>query len=265
MKVQNGISKKYLVTIEDIKMRYNLSQSSKEKLSKRKILPLKKSWLLANICAHLIGDGSIKFRNKNQGALRFYGELEKLVSIQKDFEKLFGKKPKLVKRKRPFETGFKIDQTDTNIVRILVFIGVPPGEKVLSTFTVPKWVMFGDKEVKRAFLRGLCDDELEGLYREKGKANTWHGLKFKMSKKKALLKKHVLFLTQLKELFWTFNIETSDVKVSHNETFLRKDGNVTCPAYFRIANKKENRRVFFKEIGFQREKRKQQQLLASLK
>ena len=259
------MSGKYLATIEDIKEKYSLNHSSKERLNERKFLPLKPSPLLANICAHLIGDGSIKFRNKNQGAIRFYGELEKLVRIQEDFEKLFGKKPKLLKRKRPSETGFKIDQTDTNIVRILVFIGVPPGEKVLSAFIVPKWIMSGHQEVKRAFLRGLCDDELEGLYREKGKENTWHGLKFKMSKKKALLKEHVLFKMQLKKLFQTFKIETSEVKIAHNQTFLRKDGNVTCPAYFRIGNKKDNRKRFFKEIGFQREKRKQQQLLASLK
>lgn len=251
--------------INDLIKKYNLSERSILNLKNRKILPLPLTPNLAMICGHLIGDGTLRFSSKWAGHLKFFGSKEKLLKISKEYGTLFNKKINLVKRRRPLDKGFMLDFSDTQVVRVLNYLGVPSGAKVLSKFEVPDWILKGSKEIKRAFLQAICDDELGGLLKDKSKTNTWQGLKFKMSKKKELIKDHIIFLNQIRSLLKEFGIETSTVRISYKEEFKRKDKNITLPAYFRISIKKQNRINFFKEIGFIKEYKKQQQLINSIK
>ncbi len=257
------IERPMVAEFEQIQQSYCLSNLSQERLQEKSILPLRASPVLASLCGHLIGDGSLKLTNKNQGSIRFYGKKEKLLSIAQDYQSLFGRKVELTKRKRNKEKEeFKILFYDTHIARILAYIGVPTGDKIISAFQVPLWIREGGKEIKRAFLQAICDDELGGVYRVK--RNTWLGLRFKMSKKKELIAEHLIFLEQLRDLLKEFGIETSKVKVVPNQAFSRKDGNVSFPAYFKIMNAKPNRLKFYNEIGFILETKKKERLKASL-
>lgn len=248
----------------EIQRKYNLNRLSQRRLIQRNILPLTPTPLLANLCGHLIGDGSLKLTNKNQGSIRFYGTEEKLNQIAKDYTSLFGKKVSLTKRVRKNDPGVKIMFSDTNIARILAHIGIPAGDKVLSAFQVPSWIINGEKEIKRSFLQALCDDELGCIYKDKIKPNTWYGLRFKMSKKKEIIIQHAFFLEQLRTLFGEFGINTSKIKVMPNQSYARKDGNISYPAYFKILNSKPNRLKFYQEVGFKRDRRKNERLIKSL-
>ncbi len=258
-----NIERTVVANFENIKQSYGLSNLSQRRLKDKCVLPLRASPVLACLCAHLIGDGSLKLTNKNQGSIRFYGKKEKLLSIAQDYQLIFGREVLLTRRKRSKEKEeFKILFYDTHMARILAFIGVPTGDKILSAFKVPPWIMNGDKEMKRSFLQAICDDELGGVY--KIKRNTWLGLRFKMSKKKEFIQQHLVFLEQLRSLLKEFGIETSKIKVVPNQAYNRKDGNISYPAYFKIMNAKPNRLKFYNEVGFKLETEKREKLKMSL-
>ncbi len=261
--MQNNDLPEVLIKRKDLEVIFNY-ESSINNLLGRKVIPLHKTPLLANLCGHLIGDGGLQLRKNNEGHVRFYGTKEKLLKISDDYSIIFNKKVSLRKRQRSFDKGYMLAFADTRVVKLLSWLGVPTGDKVLKEFQVPEWIMNSNKEIKKKFLQALCDDELEGLYKEKGKPNTWHGLKFKMSKAEQHLTGHIHFLNQLRNLFLEFGIKTSEVKIAWNQPYDRKDGNITYPAYFRIQNKKSNRLKFQQEISFFRDERKSMQLAESL-
>lgn len=223
---------------------------------RRGILPLKKSPPLASLCGHLLGDGGIK---GDLTQVRFYGSKNKLNSISKDYYKLFKKYPKIIKTERTGKS-YKITIPDSLVAKCLYLVGVPKGDKCIQPFIIPSWIMDSDKKIKKAFLQALFDDELEGVYKDYKKPNTWGGLKFKMSKSSLYIKEHVSFLNQLRLLLNEFKIETSDIKISWNSSYKRQDKHITYPAYFRIKIKYANRRRFCNSVGFLRESLKKQNL-----
>src|SRR3989344_1178038 len=211
-----------LVNFSELDKFYKLRNQSKDKIKERNILPLKATPLLANLCGHLIGDGTLRLTT-NSGQVKFYGGVEKLN-----------------------------------------YLGIPAGDKILTAYKIPNWIENGSTKIRKAFLQALFDDELEGLYKDKTRFNTWKGFKFKMSKRKELINEHIYFLDQIKKMLTHFGIETGSIKVDNNDKYSRKDGVISIPTYFRISTKKENRKQFYKKIGFNREKKKQENLIKSL-
>lgn len=238
---------KVLLSEEEFKKSFiakNVNRSI-ENAKKRGVIPLKSSKYLSRIMGHIYGDGSLKGTVTH---VRFYGNKQKLEEIAKIFEIIFHIKAQIIERED--KTGHKIDLPDCLSARCLYLIGAPKGEKVLKEFFVPSWIMNGSIEIKRNFLQAILDDELEGVLKDKNRKNTWKGLKLKMSKKIEYSESMKLFLEQIKLLLDEFGIETGDVGTYENQKFKRKDGNITMPHFFRIKCNYENRRNFFKEIGF---------------
>ena len=252
-----------LVNFSELDKFYKLRNQSKDKIKERNILPLKATPLLANLCGHLIGDGTLRLTT-NSGQVKFYGSVEKLNGLAYDYSSIFNNKIKIYPRLGEKYSGYMLKCSDTNAARILNYIGIPAGDKILTAYKIPNWIENGSTKIRKAFLQALFDDELEGLYKDKTRFNTWKGFKFKMSKRKELINEHIYFLDQIKKMLTHFGIETGSIKVDNNDKYSRKDGVISIPTYFRISTKKENRKQFYKKIGFNREKKKQENLIKSL-
>ena len=110
------INNETLVKLEDLKKFYHSKNNRKwlKQAMDRKIVPLRASPHLAQICGHLIGDGYLRLTIKTGGLLKFFGTSSKLKDIAKIYEKLFNKKIKLVKRRRAWDKGYKLEFTDIN-------------------------------------------------------------------------------------------------------------------------------------------------------
>jgi len=235
-----------------------------KKLKERKVIPLFPSKELAELCGHLMGDGSLHYlKEKNKGAkIRFYGSDYKLKKIQEIYLKLFNEKPKIFIRKK--DGLLLIDHPDASIARCFILLGIPTGEKVLKEFSVPNWIMKGDLESQRGFLQALFDDELGGIYFS-NKSNKWNGgLRLRMNKDKDKVKNLIDFFNQLQKMLSNFGIISNPIQAVQKGTS-RKDGFTTKSISFIISNKMPNRVKFYKEIGFIKEPNKQKSLYISLK
>ncbi|HLC60454.1 MAG TPA: hypothetical protein VJJ52_03415 [Candidatus Nanoarchaeia archaeon] len=254
-----------LVTLEDLKGIYKNNNCKKflKYALERKIIPLKASPELAQICGHLIGDGHLRISKtkNNGGTVRFFGEPEKLTEIAKIYEKISGRRINLIRKYS--REGFQLDVVDSIFARCLNKIGVPSGDKVLTNFKVPYWIMNGEKEIKRKFLQALFDDELEGIH--KGATYSWKGLRLRMNKSQELIPAGLEFFNQIRLILNEFNIETTDAKAYNPISCIRQSGICTYQIVFRIKNQIDNRRRFYEEIGFIYSKRKQEKLIESLK
>lgn len=253
-----------LVSLKYLKKIYHLKNHRKwlKIAIERKIVPFRASPQLTQICGHLIGDGYLRLTKKAGGRLKFFGNPSKLKEIAKIYEKLFNKKIKLVERDNG--PGYKLEFADSIVVRCLHKIGVPSGDKVLTKFGIPFWILNGNREIKRKFIQAIVDDELETLCKHKDGSNSWTGLRLKMNKSEKLLPDILKFFNQIILILKEFGIETTEAKIYKNVSYIRGDGTKTYSAVFRIRNYIENRRKFFKEIGFIYDKKKQQRLIDSL-
>ena len=214
---------------------------------------------LSQICGHLIGDGYLGLTKINGGMIKFYGEKSKLESISKIYYSLFNKKLKLV-----IERGyFRLETSDTVVAKCLHMIGVPSGQKVVADFEIPQWIFFGDREIKRKFLQALCDDEMESIYKDKTRLNTWKGLRLRLSKNENHLDYGMKFFTQIKQLFEEFGIKTPSPRIYRYTTHIRVDNTRNYRIILGVSTEAENRKRFFKEIGFIYDKKKQEKLFLS--
>jgi intein/homing endonuclease len=257
---------KILVTVKDLEGIYYSKNTSKwiDIAVKRKIVPLRPSSKLAQLCGHLIGDGCLRIVPMAGGQIKFFGQIQKLMKINKIYKKLFNKKMSLVERERKNDEGYRLETTDSIVVRCLNRIGVPSGDKVLIDFDIPCWIRNGNKEVKRGFLQALFDDELECLSRDKQRPNSWKGLRLRRNKSEKLLQSGLKFFNQIILLLDDFSIKTTEAKVYNTVSYIRGDGTKTYRLVFRIKNDVDNRRKFLKEIGFIYDKKKQKSLIKSL-
>lgn len=223
-------------------------------------LPLKPSAVLASTVGHLMGDGNLS-KYEKAGDFRFYGTSSKLDKIRIDLKTQFDLTCYRY-YSHPKGGGYILRYNNCIFSRILELCGVPRGNKVLTTFKVPKWIMEGNKEIKKSFLSSIFADEMCRIYNKKGE--TWRGLEFGMSKDRNKIQSLVYFLGQLKKLLNDFNITSSKVKIKKSKIFYRKDGYITNQAVFSIHTNFENREKFYFSVGFSDDE-KQKLLYSSLK
>jgi intein/homing endonuclease len=227
---------------------------------KKEWLPLKPTHFLASIVGRLMGDGNLS-KDRMVGDFRFYGDLLKLDKIKLNLKKYFGIIPYSY-YVHPKGGGYILKYNNAIFSRILELSGVPRGNKILNSFKVPKWIMEGNKKVKKAFLSAIFSDEM-GRIAHKQK-NTWKGLEFGMSKIKSKSKDLIFFLNQLKIILDEFGVTSSDVILRKNRVYFRKDGHITYPARFYLHCNLNNRKRFYSNIGFDDEV-KQKLLYSSIK
>jgi len=148
-------------------------------------------------------------------------------------------------------TSFYVDSSP--FVKQLRFLGAPIGDKVVSPYNVPSWIMDGTKFVKREFLRSLYG--CEG-YSPKIKNKNFEVIALKMHKSRKLKQNMLEFYEQIKKLLKEFEVEAY-VKIRKLGTE-RKDGHITDSYDLLLYGDNKNQFKFFSKIGYAFEKEKMQ-------
>lgn len=127
--------------------------------------------------------------------------------------------------------------------RLLNVAGAPVGDKVITPFLIPLWIMNRPKWVKKLFLEVLLANEIQTP--KLGSYGCHFGQsKFIMVKVREYIKTQKIFLNQIRELLKGFGIETSEVKVGLPRRS-RKDQKLSYPLYFQINRNKINLYKFY--------------------
>lgn len=196
-------------------------------------LPVLSSPELASLVGHGLGDGHIE----EGGCFEYTNRQTSLhAEVSRIIYKIFN--------------GSKYTETNTENARrrrrynvivgnILYFVGVPKGNKTLQPFSVPWWILNGSKEIKKAFIRALFDDE--GTVKVSA-----HEILIKFSKNEKYINSLQSFMEQIKKLLEDLGIEVTSIR--KGDEVIGKNGH-TIQLVLGIHGYK-NFVKFFKEIKF---------------
>lgn len=163
---------------------------------------------------------------------------EPMLLVKKEFG-LFGKFRKIPTN--IYGTSYEYRVTNKPVSRILDFIGVPKGNKVLLPFSVPRWIM-KNKEFSRTYVQVAfdCEGTIWKEYKRSFK------IRFRINKSLKFLQNGIEFMEDIRNMLLNFNIKTSKIWVIDSN--IRKDGNITKGMCFNILA--ADIPLFKKHIGF---------------
>ena len=167
--------------------------------------------------------------------------IEELLIFEKWMIEQFNVTAKKLEKTNNIYKNYRIWFFNTEVSKFFHEIETPKGDKVLTSFHVPKWIQ-NNKEYAREYLKiaYLC----EGCNKEYDR--THPRIKFNQNKEERLAKEGIVFLNEIKELLDLFNICTT--KVSTHKGNIRKDGIITKELRYRIITKDNSK--FYSEIGW---------------
>lgn len=204
----------------------------------------KEAPFLAYLIGWSMGDGNV---SNDSCRCWFYGrprDLDKLNRLIKTFHvsgKIYVYK----------NNNGKMCVHDASFTRLLVAIGAPVGDKTNNNFDIPKWIQnSGERsEIKKKFLQGLFDSELNEIKRNNKTKFSFQTLKFYTVKTKPIIKSGISYLDQIRKIVSEFGITTTSVKIGR--TYVRKrDKNKMTQLYFIIHSNYINLFNFITKIGF---------------
>ncbi len=213
---------------------------------------------LTRICGFMLGDGHLAHNNMR---LHFSGNELALLEVQKDldilgysnYSKIKSVTLKNTLHGRTFEgttTSFTLDSRPLSL--LLQYLGIPKGDKVITPYSVPEFVMRGTKHVKREFLRALfgCDAD-----KPSWKRMNFNALSLRQNKAKFLGKEMLQYYDQLTHLFEDFGVATYVDIINREEVRLRD--NVEILTFILIIRpNNQNLFRFFSRVGYVYEKYK---------
>ena len=210
------------------------------------LFPIKSSEILAGIIADLICDGNLQGDPKWR--IDFTSKsIDELKRFEKEIQLLFNVKGKIRNcSTNKFGETYNLAINCSPVARILFLCGVPPGQKVLVPFGIPKWVT-KDKECFRRFAQRAFTCEGSVMHEEKRRMPQ---IRFHIHK---VEKVEDYFIGELgMYLKKYFNIDSTITKQKSRAS--RKDGLLTIPRRMYITG--ENVIKFSKEIKFEGAKQK---------
>jgi tRNA-splicing ligase RtcB len=213
-------------------------------LKNKKLIPLTSNSsgfeTILKIFAWSFGDGTI---GKRDYYICLTGQKKDLEKLADEIRNELEFKTRITKVKfKDRESAFHLEiQGNGNRIlgRLMAAIGAPCGDKVTQTFYLPNWLMKAPKWVKIGFLDVLFANEIKAPCMQKRKIASISGLDFRMQKSKCLMKYHLRFLNQIRELLNELYIQTSVAKSCNND-YTRKDGIISQTAGFRILTNQIN-------------------------
>ena len=153
---------------------------------------------LSSLVGHGLGDGHIS----EEGCFEYTNkEISLHVKVSKIIYKLFNinkytkSSSKTVERRR----------YNTIIGKALHLAGVPKGNKILQSFSIPQWILDGSKEIKKSFIRALFDDE--GTVKTPG-----YEILIKFSKNEKYIDSLQKFMEQIRQLLEDLGIEVTSIR-----------------------------------------------------
>jgi len=246
-----------LVTIEDLQKSYKSEKYASESTAYfKKILPLFPSPDLAAIAADLMTDGHIAVRkyynSKKYAYVGFFSDdISELERFNSRIKKVFKTKGTIKEwgfRKNGRSKGCII--TDARLARLLECCGIPAGDKVQQMYKIPLWVVDGDKEIKRAFLRRsfTCEGSIS-----QEKSGRW-GISYTMYKFQSLAPNTISYLECLRKLLRGFGIKTYAPYV--NQKYVRTKDEQKITGFVLRMRDKQSLITYTNEIGFDTEVKK---------
>ena len=233
---------KILLNYDDILNTYKSKEHGIEALSKyTNWFPIKASPALAGIAADLIGDGHLQDLPKSR--LDYTSKsIDELLRFNKEIYNLFGLKGKIRNCTTNKYNTKNLGVNNKPLGRILKEIGVPVGPKVLTCFSVPRWIL-KDKTIFARFVNRLYS--CEGNVDLHSKC-----IEFRMHKSLALIRDGISFFQEIKNhLEKYFSIKTTKPFLNGRYN-TRKDGIKTVGIRLKIKNK-ESLIKFRRFIGFE--------------
>lgn len=200
---------------------------------------------LARIIAEINGDGHLQLQDW-RGLVSFYSKnKDEINAFLKKFKMLFGIDGRVYIDYRQHKK-YKLFFISKPLAQFLNKTGAVEGNKANQSFFIPKWIIKGDKEIKRAYLKGIFTTE-GYIYSTKlndGKIRWRIGLE--QYKIESLKDKGKKYMEQIRNILQEFEIKSSPVRF--NGFTLRKDGTKSLGMRFDIEQKYFNN--FYKEVGF---------------
>ncbi len=261
--IENTIKKEFNIQISYAEIRKALSRTlvhrgrvshTIKELSSNGLLSLQydsaKTFPLIRILGFVYGDGHI---TKNKQRIIFIGNKEALNEVKKDIAALgYSSSPIFSKELRNTIKGRTFDGTTTwfyvnsrPLANLLAFLGASTGDKIITPYSISSVVKYGNKLVKREFLRALFG--CEGYSPKIAKSN-FEAISLRMNKSNELRANMLEFFDELKILLNEFEVE-SYIDIQKLD-FTRKDGKI--PECYQLTLKSNDRNAFrfFSRIGY---------------
>jgi len=228
-----------LVCTDDLKESYKSGKYADASAAYfKKTLPLFPTVELAEIAADLMTDGHIAIRDyyksKKYSYVGFFSDdLLELERFQFRIKKIFGMDGNIREwgiRKNGRSKGCII--ADARLCRLLELCGIPAGDKVTQKYRVPRWIMAGDRKIKRAFLRRsfTCEGSIS-----MEKSGRWD-VRYSLYKQESMSANAVRYMESLRKLLRGFDIKT--YRISLSKEYLRhKDKRKIVGFVLRIRDK----------------------------
>ena len=216
----------------------------------------KKIGAFTRIFGFIYGDGHMP---KNVKRLLFTGNKEALKEVKKDLLTLgfCGSEIQTKELKNTIENRIVIGKTTSfyvdsaALVNLFEFLGAPSGDKIITPYKIPDWIMNGTKFVKREFIRSLYG--CEG-YSPKIKNKNFEAVTLRMHKSRYLKQNMLEFFEQIKKILKEFDVEAY-IKIQKLGT-KRKDGHITDSYELILKSNNQNIFKFFSRISYAFEKEK---------
>ena len=200
---------------------------------------------LSRIIADINGDGHLQLQGW-RGLVSFYSKKKNEIdAVSKRFKSLFDIQGRLYVDSRG--KGYKLFFISKPLAQFLNEIGAAKGNKTNQSFLVPEWIIKGDKEAKRAYLKGIFVTE-GYIYSTKIKNNKirWR-IGLEQYKNEAFKDDGKNYMEQIRNMLNGFKIKSSPVRF--NGSNIRKDGTKSVGMRFDI--EKKYFANFYKEVGFE--------------
>ncbi len=242
---------------------FKLKPSEVQTLHKLRILNLlplkyntKEAEILAKLVGFVCGDGHLNYykvsdRKSKYPISVFVAEFADLERIKFDLASIGIKIGSKIKRIKNTNKVYFLQIRNSIVNRLLVALGAPMGDKVTKDFAIPKWIINGNKAIKKAFLSTYFGNESSkprSHYRNKRDLKS---LSIQMDKLLALDKSAINFYLQIKNILEEdFHIKVSEIKQKLRTKVRKKDNKPTCSTILTIKNNRKNLLKFFLNIGF---------------
>ncbi len=242
------------------------TKQERDELRKRNLssLSLKnpKLPILVKLFGYLLGDGSIYLSGK-KGFVNAYGPEEDLKSIQDDIKKL-GFSAKIYSRGRDHSIPTKYGEVQfsnvthelhvpsKSLAKLFFELGYPQGEKTITPYAVPEWIMESPLWVKRLFLSGFFGAELSSP-----RTHTKTGFDcptVSINKNRKVISFGREFAIQIMSLLEGFGV--SSHKLLHRQDYFNKHG-PTDRLKLQISSEEGNLIRLWSNIGFSYNKKRE--------
>ncbi|MBD3203588.1 RNA-splicing ligase RtcB [Candidatus Woesearchaeota archaeon] len=244
----------------------NFTPQQKTQLKKRNLLPFNlkndKLAIITKLFGYLLGDGSI-YISENKGFINAYGPKQDLKEIKKDFKNL-GFSARIYSRKKehsiPTRYGvveftnknYELHVSSVSLAKLFFELGYPNGEKTITPFSVPDWIMESPLWIKRLFLSGLFGAELSTP-----RTHTKTGFDcptLSINKNSVLLENVRKYSIQIMALLDEFGINTH--KLLQSKNYVNKYG-PTHRLKIQISSEETNLLNLWEKIGYSYNKKRE--------